>query len=394
MLPRILACAALCALAAASAGAALGDVVVRVVNERGVPLAGAAVEVQGAAGLRVFVTDWRGEVRVQAQPGAQAVVSRRVSPLCAGGGPPPSAALVLPGASGAPAVAVLPAITPAHAKPAVSAQEERLVALVNEERARVRPAGDPLYHEPAPPLRDVASLDRAADTHAAFVEAGLPASWSAGHCGYGAYGPALRAQDAGFTNPANGVGEVMAYASSALTADLAFRLWMGSSGHRSLLMSREMTVAGVALVGRSGVIVAAAGCGAGAPASCETPTPQSQAAPPPPPPHPSDPALPPALSAPALPSAAIPLEATAAAIEARVECVVPAVRGKTAGAARRLLKRAGCRVKRVVRVRASLPAGRVVRTRPRARKRLEAGAAVQLIVSRGRLRPASAAPRR
>ncbi|MFN2470231.1 MAG: CAP domain-containing protein, partial [Gaiellaceae bacterium] len=347
------------------------EVVVRVVNDRGTPLAGAVVQ----AGSRTAVTDWRGEARLAGRAGALAFVTRGVA---ACGGAPAGATVTLRHVGEPAAVAVVPAITPASAEPAGNADEAKLVALVNQERARRRAARDPWAHAPVGPVRAVRSLNRAADTQAAYVEGGFPSTWRSGHCGYGRYGPALRAQDAGFSDPRGGLGEVMAYASTGLSAEAAFRMWMNSPGHRGVLMSGDMTVIGAALFRGTGVMVVAAGCGSGAPATCETraaaPTGSPKAAPPPTTPRAS-------TETPAVESAAT---------QAERQCVVPAVRGKTLSAARHALGRAGCAPGRTLRVRGSLAAGRVLGSRPGPGTRGAAGSPVELVLSRRPLRRAAA----
>jgi subtilisin family serine protease len=65
-------------------------------------------------------------------------------------------------------------------------------------------------------------------------------------------------------------------------------------------------------------------------------------------------------------------------------CTVPRLRGKTPRAAARVLKRAGCKLGRVRRVRSSLRKGRIVSQRPRAGRRVGKGTPVVVTVSRGR----------
>ncbi len=64
-------------------------------------------------------------------------------------------------------------------------------------------------------------------------------------------------------------------------------------------------------------------------------------------------------------------------------CVVPRVRGKKVAVARRVIRRAKCRVGRVRRARSLRPTGRVIAQTPRAGKRLPLGTKVNLVVSRG-----------
>jgi thermitase len=65
-------------------------------------------------------------------------------------------------------------------------------------------------------------------------------------------------------------------------------------------------------------------------------------------------------------------------------CTVPRLRGKTRRAAARVLKRAGCKLGPVRRVRSSLRKGRIVSQRPRAGRRFGKGTPVVVTVSRGR----------
>ncbi len=65
-------------------------------------------------------------------------------------------------------------------------------------------------------------------------------------------------------------------------------------------------------------------------------------------------------------------------------CRVPRVVGRTLGTARRLVRRAGCRVGRVRSARSARRRGRIVRQSPRAGIRVRRGTRVTLVVSRGR----------
>jgi hypothetical protein len=65
-------------------------------------------------------------------------------------------------------------------------------------------------------------------------------------------------------------------------------------------------------------------------------------------------------------------------------CRVPNVRGKTSGAARRAISRAGCRTGRIRRARSAVARGRVLSQTPRPGVRRARGARVNLVVSRGR----------
>jgi eukaryotic-like serine/threonine-protein kinase len=68
-------------------------------------------------------------------------------------------------------------------------------------------------------------------------------------------------------------------------------------------------------------------------------------------------------------------------------CVVPNVKRKTAAAARRAIRRAGCTVGRVRRSHStSMRSGRVVSQSPRAGARRAAGAKVALVLSKGKRR--------
>lgn len=65
------------------------------------------------------------------------------------------------------------------------------------------------------------------------------------------------------------------------------------------------------------------------------------------------------------------------------KCIVPKVRGKKLKAAKRAIRRAHCRVGRVVKRRAKAKPRKVIRQRPRARTERAVGSPVKLIVSRG-----------
>jgi PASTA domain len=67
-------------------------------------------------------------------------------------------------------------------------------------------------------------------------------------------------------------------------------------------------------------------------------------------------------------------------------CVVPNVKRKTAAAARRAIRRAGCTVGRIRRSHSSIRSGRVVSQSPRAGARRGAGAKVALVLSKGKRR--------
>jgi hypothetical protein len=75
----------------------------------------------------------------------------------------------------------------------------------------------------------------------------------------------------------------------------------------------------------------------------------------------------------------------AGTVRARARCVVPKLRNKTFAAARAALARAGCSSPMPAR-KTSLhfKRGRVIETKPAAKKRVKRGAAVKLVVSRGR----------
>jgi PASTA domain len=65
-------------------------------------------------------------------------------------------------------------------------------------------------------------------------------------------------------------------------------------------------------------------------------------------------------------------------------CTVPRLRGRTGRAATRLLRRAGCKLGSVKRVRSSMRLGRIVSQRPAAGRRVGKGTRVVVTVSRGR----------
>jgi thermitase len=65
-------------------------------------------------------------------------------------------------------------------------------------------------------------------------------------------------------------------------------------------------------------------------------------------------------------------------------CTVPRLRGKTRRAATKLLRRAGCKLGSVKRVRSGVKLGRIVSQRPAAGRRVGKGTAVVVTVSRGR----------
>jgi PASTA domain-containing protein len=94
------------------------------------------------------------------------------------------------------------------------------------------------------------------------------------------------------------------------------------------------------------------------------------APPPPPPPQPPPPAPPPPPPPPAVPP--------------QRTCRVPRVVGKSIGAARAAVRRAGCMVGRVRSARSARPRGRVLRQAPRPGIRVRRGTRVSLVVSRGR----------
>ena len=73
-----------------------------------------------------------------------------------------------------------------------------------------------------------------------------------------------------------------------------------------------------------------------------------------------------------------------AAVPQPKRCTVPRLRGKTPRAAARVLRRAGCKLGPVRRVRSSLRKGRIVSQRPRAGRRVGKGTPVVVTVSRGR----------
>lgn len=67
-------------------------------------------------------------------------------------------------------------------------------------------------------------------------------------------------------------------------------------------------------------------------------------------------------------------------------CIVPKLRGKKLKAAKRAIRRAHCRVGRIVKRHSKRKRGRVIRQRPRPRTERVNGAPVKLIVSRGPVR--------
>jgi PASTA domain-containing protein len=101
------------------------------------------------------------------------------------------------------------------------------------------------------------------------------------------------------------------------------------------------------------------------------PPPPPPAPPPPPPPPPSPPAPPPAAPPPPPPAPV-------------VKCRVPGVIGQSLAAASRMIRRAGCSVGRVRRVRSTRRRGRVVAQTPRVGRIVLRGTRVALRVSRGR----------
>jgi uncharacterized protein YkwD len=251
-----------------AAPAAAADVI-RVVNDADVRQAQAVVQVGGSP-LR---TDWKGEVAVPADPGVtlQGSVARPQTFSCPGQAPSVSFSFA---ADGQTHVVRVPTLTPHHAEPGLSAEEQELARLVNAERGRQRPAGDPLAHPVGPPLRSVPSLARAADSITAYLEANnrqhLRERWAEGHCSFQGYGPGLRAQDSGYTGGGNGIGEVLVTGPPPLTADRAFDQWMHSDGHRAVLMDPRSRVLGPGIVGGTGAIVTGFDCGPGAPESCDS----------------------------------------------------------------------------------------------------------------------------
>jgi hypothetical protein len=68
----------------------------------------------------------------------------------------------------------------------------------------------------------------------------------------------------------------------------------------------------------------------------------------------------------------------------QARCRVPRVVGRPLSTARRLVRRAGCRVGRVRSTRSARRRGRVLRQSPRAGIRVRRGTRVTLVVSRGR----------
>ncbi|HKH31540.1 MAG TPA: S8 family serine peptidase [Gaiellaceae bacterium] len=79
-----------------------------------------------------------------------------------------------------------------------------------------------------------------------------------------------------------------------------------------------------------------------------------------------------------------PFVIAAAATSQPARCKVPRVKGKTVAAAKTALKRAGCKLGPVKRVRSRVPKGRIVAQRPAAGRRVGKGTPVAVTVSRGR----------
>jgi uncharacterized protein YkwD len=85
------------------------------------------------------------------------------------------------------------------------------------------------------------ALERAAGAHARAMGAGGFFS----HSSLGGDSPQERIHDAGGSSP---VGETILWNSQDLTAEEALDLWLGSSSHRSILLSRAYATIGIGAV--------------------------------------------------------------------------------------------------------------------------------------------------
>jgi uncharacterized protein YkwD len=247
-------CAAL--LAAAVGASAASAETVRVVNDRGRGQAQVQITANGAKSL----TDAQAQTAVNVGAGSAVSgdASRWLQSLC---GTTPDQAFSF-AATGGLTTLTIPSITPDVFDASLSAEENKLISLVNNERVAGR-SGD-FAHPSVPAMTDIAPLDRAADTQAAWVN--VDAQHRLTHCGYNGYGPGLRAQDEGYTGPGNGTGEVLVIG-QGITADGAFNSWMHSPSHWSILMSSSMTTMGTAITPTAAVIVTGVSCAGASPPS-------------------------------------------------------------------------------------------------------------------------------